>query len=85
MRGAVREPRAEVLGGRRLPLRAALCCAVSSSAPVSSATSCSKRDRPVTAAEPPSWRNFSRPGLFLQREEPGSEPGNSLVHPDGHV
>ena len=26
-----------------------------------------------------------RPGLFLQREGPGSEPGNSLVHPDGHV
>ena len=26
-----------------------------------------------------------RPGLFLQREEPGSEPGNSLVHPDGHM
>ena len=26
-----------------------------------------------------------RPGLFLQREEPGSEPGNSLVHPDSHV
>ena len=23
-----------------------------------------------------------RPGLFLQREEPGSEPGNSLVRPD---
>ena len=22
------------------------------------------------------------PGLFLQREEPGSEPGNSLVRPD---
>ena len=26
-----------------------------------------------------------RPGLFLQREEPGSEPGNSLVRPDGHM
>ena len=26
-----------------------------------------------------------RPGLFLQREGPGSEPGNSLVRPDGHV
>ena len=26
-----------------------------------------------------------RPGLFLQREGPGSEPGNSLVCPDGHV
>ena len=26
-----------------------------------------------------------RPGLFLQREGPGSEPGNSLVYPDGHV
>ena len=24
-----------------------------------------------------------RPGLFLQREEPGSEPGNSLGCPDG--
>ena len=23
-----------------------------------------------------------RPGLFLQREEPGSEPGNCLVRPD---
>ena len=23
-----------------------------------------------------------RPGLFLQREGPGSEPGNSLVRPD---
>ena len=26
-----------------------------------------------------------RPGLFLQREEPGSKPGNSLVRPDGHM
>ena len=26
-----------------------------------------------------------RPGLFLQREEPGSEPGNSLVRPDGNA
>ena len=26
-----------------------------------------------------------RPGLFLQREGPGSEPGNSLVRPDGHM
>ena len=26
-----------------------------------------------------------RPGLFFQREEPGSEPGNSLVRPDGHM
>ena len=25
------------------------------------------------------------PGLFSQREGPGSEPGNSLVRPDGHV
>ena len=25
------------------------------------------------------------PGLFLQREGPGSEPGNSLECPDGHV
>ena len=24
-----------------------------------------------------------RPGLFLRREGPGSEPGNSLVCPDG--
>ena len=23
-----------------------------------------------------------RPGLFLQREGPGSEPGNSLWHPE---
>ena len=29
--------------------------------------------------------HMMRPGLFLQREGPGSEPGNSLVHPDGHV
>ena len=28
---------------------------------------------------------MKRPGLFLQREEPGSEPGNSLVRPDGHM
>ena len=27
--------------------------------------------------------HMMRPGLFLQREGPGSEPGNSLVCPDG--
>ena len=26
-----------------------------------------------------------RPGLFFQREGPGSEPGNSLVRPDGNA
>ena len=30
-------------------------------------------------------KTMMRPGLFLQREEPGSEPGNSLVRPDGHM
>ena len=33
-----------------------------------------------------SWRIklvFVRPGLLSQREGPGSEPGNSLVRPDG--
>ena len=33
------------------------------------------------------WRGRPqmRPGLFSQREGPVSEPGNSLVCPDGHV
>ena len=29
--------------------------------------------------------HMMRPGLFSQREGPGSEPGNSLVRPDGHA
>ena len=29
--------------------------------------------------------NSASPGLFLQPEGPGSEPGNSLVRPDGHM
>ena len=28
------------------------------------------------------YMTMVRPGLFLQREGPGSEPGNSLWHPD---
>ena len=41
-------------------------------------------------AKAPCWlfsqvSHMMPPGLFLQREEPGSEPGNSLVHPDGHM
>ena len=28
------------------------------------------------------YMTMMRPGLFFQREEPGSEPGNSLLCPD---
>ena len=28
------------------------------------------------------YLTIERPGLFLQRERPGNEPGNSLWHPE---
>ena len=31
------------------------------------------------------YMTIVRPGLFFQRERPGSEPGNSLLCPDGSL